>query len=80
MPGAPAPADLRAIFGREPEEAIAYLRRKGYAITWNWHDVQAAAHARSFTVAKMTKARKSECDMAPLTRPWAVPAGAAPAA
>jgi SPP1 gp7 family putative phage head morphogenesis protein len=54
MPGAPAPADLRAIFGREPEEAIAYLRRKGYAITWNWHDVQAAAHARSFTVAKMT--------------------------
>lgn len=50
----PQPGDLRAIFGLPPEQAIAYLERKGYAITWNWHDVQAALHARQFTVAKMT--------------------------
>ncbi|PZP64188.1 MAG: phage head morphogenesis protein [Pseudoxanthomonas spadix] len=54
MADAPNPADLRAIFGMPPEDAIAYLRGKGYRITWDWHDVQAAAHARSFTVAKMT--------------------------
>lgn len=47
-----SPIDLRAVFGLAPEQAIAYLQRKGYAITWNWHDVQAAAHARAFTVAK----------------------------
>lgn len=50
----PSPGDLRAIFGRPPEQVIAYLERKGFAITWNWHDVAAAAHARSFTVAKAT--------------------------
>lgn len=54
MDKAPNPVDLRAIFGMEPEDAIAYLRGKGYLITWNWHDVQAAAHQRAFTVAKMT--------------------------
>lgn len=56
MDKAPNPADLRAIFGMTPEDAIAYLRGKDYLITWNWHDVQAAAHQRAFTVAKMTSA------------------------
>lgn len=47
-----SPIDLRAVFGLAPEQAISYIQRKGFAITWNWHDVQAAAHARAFTVAK----------------------------
>ena len=48
----PSTADLRAIMNLPPKDAIAYLQGKGFAITWDWHDVDAATHARSFTVAK----------------------------
>lgn len=49
---APSPADLKAIFGLEPEQAVAYLKSKGYAITWNWQDMLDQAHDHAFTVAK----------------------------
>ena len=49
---APNPADLKAIFGLEPKNAIAYLKSKGYAITWNWQEMLDQAHDQSFTVAK----------------------------
>lgn len=49
---APSPADLKAIFGLEPENAMAYLKSKGYAITWNWQEMLDQAHDQSFTVAK----------------------------
>lgn len=49
---APSPADLKAIFGLEPEQAVAYLKSKGYAITWNWQDMLDQAHDQAFTVAK----------------------------
>ncbi|QAY92545.1 phage minor head protein [Pseudomonas sp. ACM7] len=49
---APNPADLKAIFGLEPENALAYLKSKGYAITWNWQEMLDQAHDQSFTVAK----------------------------
>ncbi|MBP5951317.1 phage minor head protein [Pseudomonas sp. P42] len=48
----PTPADLKAIFGMEPKNAVAYLKAKGYAITWNWQDMLDQAHDQSFTVAK----------------------------
>lgn len=48
----PNPADLKAIFGMEPKNAVAYLKAKGYAITWNWQDMLDQAHDQSFTVAK----------------------------
>lgn len=51
----PTEADLRAIFGLRPDAAIQYLERKGFAITWNWHDVDAATHARAVTVAKAAR-------------------------
>lgn len=51
-PKTPTPADLKAIFGLEPEQAIAYLKSKGYAITWNWQEMLDQAHDQSFTVAK----------------------------
>ncbi|WMU87093.1 hypothetical protein P4G46_09005 [Pseudomonas aeruginosa] len=51
----PTEADLRAIFAMRPEAAIEYLERKGFAITWNWHDVDAATHARALTVAKAAR-------------------------
>lgn len=46
------PADLKAIFGLEPEKALAYLKSKGYAITWNWQEMLDQAHDQAFTVAK----------------------------
>ncbi|AZE47159.1 Phage (Mu-like) virion morphogenesis protein [Pseudomonas chlororaphis] len=48
----PNPADLKAIFGMEPKNAVAYLKSKGYAITWNWQEMFDQAHDQSFTVAK----------------------------
>lgn len=45
-------ADLKAIFGMEPAAAVAYLKAKGYAITWDWQEMRDAAHDRAFTVAK----------------------------
>lgn len=38
-----------------PEEAIAYLEDKGYAISFDWRDVLAEEHAAAFTVAKMMR-------------------------
>lgn len=48
-------ADLRAIFQLEPKAAIAYLKRKGYNVAWNWQEQLDAAHARAFTVAKVAR-------------------------
>lgn len=49
------PADLKALFGREPAEAVRYLEQKGYKLGWNWQDTLGAAHARAFTVAKVAR-------------------------
>jgi SPP1 gp7 family putative phage head morphogenesis protein len=46
------PVALKAIFGLEPANAIAYLKSKGYAITWHWQDILDQAHNQAFTVAK----------------------------
>ena len=51
----PTAADLLAMFGMLPKQAIAYLKNKGFAITWDWHEVDAATHARAFTVAKAAR-------------------------
>lgn len=45
--------DLNYLFGLAPEKAIEYLEAKGYAITWDWHEMRDEAHARAFTVAKV---------------------------
>jgi len=50
----PTRAHLQAMMAMEPKRAIDYLRRKGFNITWDWHDMEAAAHARAFTVARAT--------------------------
>jgi len=50
----PTRAHLQAMMAMEPKHAIEYLRRKGFNITWDWHEANAAAHARAFTVAKAT--------------------------
>lgn len=51
----PTQADLAAIINLKPVDAIAYLKRKGFAIGWDWHSVDTATHARAFTVAKAAK-------------------------
>ncbi|MGO2703397.1 phage head morphogenesis protein [Pseudomonas helleri] len=48
----PSPADLKAMFGMEPENAVAFMKSKGYAITWNWQELLDQAHDQAFTVAK----------------------------
>lgn len=42
-------------FGLPPDEAIRWFQQKGYALTFDWRDQWAAAHARAFTVAKATQ-------------------------
>jgi len=51
----PDPAILRALFGRPPADAIAFLKSKGLGLTWNFQEMQDDAHARTFTVAKAGK-------------------------
>lgn len=50
-----ADVDLSYAIGLKPEEAIEYFKSKGYAIGFNWHDVEASAHSTSFTVAGVLK-------------------------
>ena len=52
MPDLP---DLKFALGLPPERAVAYFQAKGYAITFDWHELLADAQARSFTVAKCVK-------------------------
>lgn len=47
--------DLGFAYTLAPEEAIKYFESKGYAIGFNWYDVQTVAHARAFTVAGVLK-------------------------
>lgn len=48
-------SDLTATFGMPPEKAIAYLRAKGYVISWNWWEIWQEAQTAAFTVAKVTR-------------------------
>lgn len=50
----PEPVNLAYAFGLSPRAAIEYFTAKGYVISWNWDDVWQAAHAKAFTVAKVT--------------------------
>lgn len=49
------PVDLRYAIGLPPAEAITYFESKGYAIGFNWYDVETQAHAKAFTVAGVLK-------------------------
>lgn len=49
-----APKVMADLFALQPHEAIDYLKAKGYKITFSWRDIQADAHRRAFTLAKVT--------------------------
>jgi len=47
--------DLSYAIGLTPEQAIKYFEAKGYKITWNWYEMWQDAHAKAFTVAKVSR-------------------------
>ncbi|MFD1245117.1 phage head morphogenesis protein [Paralysiella testudinis] len=46
------PEDIKAVFGMQPEAAVAYLQQKGVTVSWDWQDMLDDAHATAHTVAK----------------------------
>lgn len=48
--------DLKKAFYMEPKEVVKYFESKGLTTSFDWHEVYEDAHAKAFTVAKMTQA------------------------
>ncbi|HEA7427081.1 TPA: minor capsid protein [Escherichia coli] len=48
-------AELAYCMTLPPKRAVSYLKSKGYQITWDWEEMWQEAHARAFTVAKVTR-------------------------
>lgn len=48
----PKPVSLSFALGLPPADAVAYFESKGYKVTFDWHELDQAAHAQAFTVAK----------------------------
>lgn len=55
MANVPSRPELNALFNSPPEDAIAYLKSKGFKIGWDWHETLDEAHSRAFTVAKVAR-------------------------
>ena len=51
-----ANVDISGVFGKEPKEIVKYFESKGLKTSYDWHDIYEDAHAKAFTVAKMTQA------------------------
>lgn len=47
--------ELQMLFGLPPEKVIAYFKKKGYQITFDWHEMVESSHDKAFTVAKATR-------------------------
>jgi SPP1 gp7 family putative phage head morphogenesis protein len=46
---------LKVLFKVTPEKAVAFLKAKGFAVTWDWQDMWQRAHTTAFTVAKVAR-------------------------
>lgn len=51
----PETPNLKYMISLQPEQAIKYLKTKGFKFTWDWHEIWQDAHTRSFTVAKVMR-------------------------
>lgn len=51
----PQRPELNALFDMPPQDAIDYLKAKGFKIGWDWHETLNEAHSRAFTVAKVAR-------------------------
>jgi len=49
------PIDLAYVLTLPPEKAVAYFRRKGRRVSFDWHSMWKEAHATAFTVANCAK-------------------------
>lgn len=49
------PVDLAYALTLPPEKAVAYYRRKGRRVSFDWHSMWKEAHATAFTVANCAK-------------------------
>ncbi len=47
--------DLAYALTLPPEKAVAYFRRKGRRVSFDWHSMWKEAHATAFTVANCAK-------------------------
>ncbi len=47
--------ELESAFHMKPEEIVDFFKSKGLKTSFNWHEVYEDAHAKAFTVAKMTE-------------------------
>ena len=52
----PEPISLSFVMGLPPKDAVAYFEGKGYRVTFDWKELDQAAHATAFTIAKMAQA------------------------
>lgn len=48
--------DIKYAFSLEPEKAVEYMQDKGFRITKDWRETWEDAHAKAFTISKMTDA------------------------
>ena len=48
------PINIKQAYKMEPEEIVNYFQSKGLKTSYNWREVYEEAHAKAFTVAKMT--------------------------
>lgn len=48
--------DIKYAFSLEPEKAVEYMQNKGFRITKDWREMWEDAHAKAFTISKMTDA------------------------
>lgn len=48
--------DIKYAFSLEPEKAVEYMQDKGFRITKDWREMWEDAHAKAFTISKMTDA------------------------
>ena len=46
------PTEIAALFQMQPKNAIAYLKQKHIAESWDWQDMLDDAHVSAFTIAK----------------------------
>lgn len=54
MPQKNKQADIKMLLGLEPKAAVEYMQNKGYKVTGDWREMWQDAHAKAFTIAKMT--------------------------
>lgn len=51
----PFPDDILSQYNKPPQKAVEFLRKKYPKLTWNYDDLDSEAHARAFTIAKVTQ-------------------------